>query len=199
MTGRSRFVAIFYHVCAPLADQTQKLGYTLLDAVSNRTIATGSASCISSGGSLAWAGFDNDGSLMTLDTKGMLSMLVCAGSNSTGSALVWEWMPMLDTIGLRKSADDSHWPISVVDGKLVCVPLKGGTKYPDATRRPVTTALGLRLPLARGTLTKGYVWAYLCSLPEWIGFAACLLTFFVSICTTQQWKCFGRALCTGRS
>jgi len=36
----------------------------------------------------------------------------------------------------------------VQDGRLVCVPLKGGSTYPDAARRPITTTLALRMPLA---------------------------------------------------
>ena len=157
MVGRSRFLAVFYHNSTPSVDGTQKLGCLLYDAVANRVLTKSPVSCISTGSSLSWAGFDNDGSLLAMDSDGMVSMLVCSSSlgETTGQAVTgWEWVPMLDTIGLKKSADDSFWPITVFDGKLVCVPLKGGTKYPDAARRPVTTALGLRLPLARGNLTN---------------------------------------------
>lgn len=155
MVGRSRFLAVFYHECEPLRDGTQKIGYKLIDVAVNRVVATGSASSISSGATLAWVGFSNDGSLLVMDSVGMASMLVSVDESPNHAK--WEWMPMLDTLGLRKSSDDSYWPVTVYDGKLVCVPLKGGTKYPDATRRPITAALGLRLPLARGTITKRYV------------------------------------------
>ncbi len=156
MAGRDRFLAVFYHHGAPLADGTQKIGYLLYDAVSNCTIAKGIASCISNRETLMWVGFSNDSSLLAFDSTGMLSMLVCCGTSSSASHS-WQWMPILDTVGLRKSSDDSHWPITAVDGKLVCVPLKGGTKYPDASRRPVTAVLGFRMPLAQSTLTKTYV------------------------------------------
>lgn len=152
MTGRSRFLAVFYHKGDPLRDGSQKIGYELIDAFTNRAISKGSTSCISSGATLSWVGFDNDGSLLAMDSVGMVSMLVC--TDTSGS---WEWVPVLDTLGLRKSSDDSFWPVTVYDGKLVCVPLKGGTKHPDATRRPVTSTLNFRLPLARGTLVKRYV------------------------------------------
>lgn len=155
MVGRSRLLAVFYHEAAPLHDGTQKLGYMLVDALANRVVSRGSSTCISTGSSLSWAGFSNDGSLMAMDSDGMLSMLVSSDiPPEDGQSTSWEWVPMLDTVGLRKSSDDSFWPVTVYDGKLVCVPLKGGTKYPDATRRPVTTSLGLRLPLARGNLAK---------------------------------------------
>jgi chromosome transmission fidelity protein 4 len=160
MVGRGRFLAVFFHESQPLMDGTQKLGCLLLDAVCSRVISKGPVSCISSGSSLSWAGFSNDCSLMTMDSDGMLSMLAC--TNQDVSSMSWEWMPMLDTVGQRKSADDSFWPVTVYDGKLVCVPLKGGVRHPDATRRPVTTTLGFRLPHARGTLAKKYVTFRLC-------------------------------------
>jgi hypothetical protein len=160
MVGRSRFLAVFYHESAPLADGTQKLGYLLFDATTNQTITKGSVCGISKGSSLLWAGFSNDGSLLTMDSDGMVSMLVCSSSLNNNESIPssWEWMPMLDTVGLHKSAEDSYWPITMYDAKLICVPLKGGLKHPDAARRPVTAALGLRLPLARGALTKRYVY-----------------------------------------
>jgi chromosome transmission fidelity protein 4 len=153
MVGRGRFLAVFYHENTPMPDGTQRIGYQLLDAASGNLVSTGSVSAISPGSTLTWAGFSNDYSLMVMDSDGMLSMLASeTGINTTGGG--WEWSPMLDTVGLRKSNDDSFWPVTCMDGKLVCVPLKGGNEHPDAVRRPVTTALGFRLPLARGALGK---------------------------------------------
>lgn len=40
------------------------------------------------------------------------------------------------------------------NGKLICIPLKGGNSYPDASRRPVTTTLGLRMPFAKSVVSK---------------------------------------------
>jgi chromosome transmission fidelity protein 4 len=149
MVGRGRFLAVFYHESSPLEDGTQKLGYTLWDAAVFRVVSQGSVSCLSKGSGLTWVGFCNELSLFAMDSDGMLSMLVAAGDYGGPGAPLWEWIPVLDTVGLRKSKDDSHWPITVTSGKLVAIPLKGGKKYPDATRRPVTTTLGLRMPLSR--------------------------------------------------
>lgn len=150
MVGRSRFLAVIYHQSAPLLDGTQKMGYTLYDALVGRVVTKGSLSCLSSRSTLQWVGFSKENCLMAMDSDGMLSMLV----SSAEVASHWEWMPVLDTMAIRKSTEDLHWPIHVSDGKLVCVPLKGGKKYPDVARRPVTTTVGLRLPLARGPLTS---------------------------------------------
>jgi len=97
---------------------------------------------------LQWIGFSNDLTLTVMDSGGMLSML----NKSAG----WQWTPMLDTLGKKKSEDDSFWPVSVLDGKLLCVPLKGGHEHPDATRRPITTALDLRMPMANSGFKKRY-------------------------------------------
>jgi chromosome transmission fidelity protein 4 len=150
MVGRSRFLAVFYHQSAPLSDGTQKMGYTLFDAVEGRIVAKGALSALSTRASLQWVGFSSESSLMAMDSDGMLSMLVSSADASTH----WEWTPVLDTMALRKSTKDTHWPIHVSSGKLICIPLKGGVKYPDVARRPVTSSLGLRLPLARGSLMQ---------------------------------------------
>lgn len=157
MVGRGGLLAVFYHESSPLVDKTQQLGYTLWDAADFRVISRGFVSCLSKGSSLSWVGFSNDLSLMVLDTDGMLSMLFTTGQGSSDGTFIWEWAPVLDTIGLRKSSDDCHWPVTVHNGKLVCIPLKGGNTYPDANRRPVTTTLGLRMPLAQSVVSKNSV------------------------------------------
>jgi Minichromosome loss protein, Mcl1, middle region len=149
IVGRSRFLAVFFHQCIPLPDGTQKLGYLFFDTVSNRVLGKGTVGCLSTGSQLEWAGFSKDLSLLAMDRDGMMSMLI-----SSEPATNWEWMPVLDTFSLRKSTEDSFWPVQVSDGKLICVPLKGGLKYPDAARRPITSSLSLRLPIARGPLTQ---------------------------------------------
>ena len=121
MVGRGGLLAVFYHESTPLMDKTQQLGYTLWDAAEFRVISRGSVSCLSKGSSLSWVGFSNDLSLMVMDTDGMLSMLITAGEGISDGNNNWEWTPVLDTIGLRKSSDDYHWPITVHNGKLVCI------------------------------------------------------------------------------
>lgn len=146
MAGRGRLLAVVYHESVPLPDKTQQLGFMLLDGVDGETICTGSLTAVGCGQKLSWIGFSNDYALTVMDSGGMLSML--------NKLAGWQWTPMLDTLGKKKSDDDSFWPVTVLDGKLLCVPLKGGHEHPDATRRPVTTALDLRMPMANSTLKK---------------------------------------------
>lgn len=157
MVGRGRFLAVFYHETSPLANKTQQLGYCLWDAKNLQMISRGSVSCVSTGSSISWVGFNNDFSLVVMDSDGMLSMLVATGPCDNAGTTFWEWVPVLDTIGLRKSTDDNYWPITLHNGTMVCIPLKGGMTYPDASRRPVTSTLGLRMPFARSILSKNSV------------------------------------------
>jgi chromosome transmission fidelity protein 4 len=161
MVGRYRFVAVFYHQGEPFRDGTQNIGYKLIDAMTNLVLASGTATCISNRATLTWAGFSNDGSLIVMDSEGMVSMLVKSNISVSIDRDAyngeWVWMPVLDTLGLRKASDDSFWPVTVYDGKMICIPLKGKVKYPDAARRPVTANLSLKLPLARNPLATMYV------------------------------------------
>ena len=150
VVGRGRFLAIIYHEANPLMDGTQKLGYALYDGVNSRLIVEGSVSAISPGSSLMWAGFANDLSLCIMDQDGMVSMLVASKMGGLDSShFNYKWVPMLDTLGFKKSREDHFWPVSIQDAKFICVPLKG-VKHPDATRRPLTTSFTMRVPLARG-------------------------------------------------
>ncbi len=149
LVGRDRFLAVIYHECNPLMDGTQRLGYSVFTGVDGVEIAQGSVSAIGKGSSLTWVGFDNALSLFVMDDEGVLSMLVSSKAHD-GSAVSHSWVPALDTMGLKKSREDSFWPVNVQDGKLFCVPLKG-VKHPDPIRRPLPTSYPLRMPLARGT------------------------------------------------
>ena len=144
MIGRGRFLAVIYHISSPLQDSTQSLGYLLMNITNGTTISSGPLSCVSSGGSITWAGFSEDFSFYVMDSQGILSIL----ANTHG----WHWTPILNTMEKKKSKDDHFWPVTVTDGKLICVPLKGGNEYPDAARRPVTTSLVFKVPVVKGLL-----------------------------------------------
>lgn len=153
LVGGGRFAAVFYHECNPLVDGTQRLGYTIFDGITGAQINEGSVSAISKGHSLTWVGFDDQLSLCVMDSDGMLSMLFSSGSGVSPMS----WMPILDTATLKKSASDTYWPVSVQDGKFVCVPLKGKDTHPDVIRRPLTTSLSAKMPIARGGGGKNVV------------------------------------------
>lgn len=149
MVGRGRFLAVFYHESSPLNDGTQKLGYSLYDGLTMREMASGSVAGLSSGSSLTWVGFSSDFALSIMDDDGMLSMLMAMKPNEDASdKSSLSWVPMLDSMGYRKSKKDSFWPVSVQNGKLICVPLNDSL-YPNPARRPLTSSLQLRMPLAR--------------------------------------------------
>eukprot|EP00579_Thalassiosira_antarctica_P009756 CAMPEP_0201922180 /NCGR_PEP_ID=MMETSP0903-20130614/10281_1 /ASSEMBLY_ACC=CAM_ASM_000552 /TAXON_ID=420261 /ORGANISM="Thalassiosira antarctica, Strain CCMP982" /LENGTH=1247 /DNA_ID=CAMNT_0048459265 /DNA_START=142 /DNA_END=3888 /DNA_ORIENTATION=+ len=155
VVGRDRFVAVFYHrSVSPMQDGTQLLGYSIMDGVTGAIVATGEVSALSAGASLSWAGFTDKSALSIMDSDGMLSMLARYSNNNAPASNNGNWMPMLDTVGLKKTMNDTFWPVEVHGGKLVCVPLRGGKEHPDAARRPVTTTLNLRIPLATSLTVK---------------------------------------------
>jgi hypothetical protein len=146
IVGRDRFMAVIYHrSMSPMQDGTQLLGYSIIDGVNGTTVATGDVSALSPGASLTWAGFTESCALTVMDSDGMLSLL--ARPNNELSSF-GNWVPFLDTVGLKKSISDNFWPVEVNGGRLVCVLLRGGKEHPDAARRPVTTTLKLRMPMA---------------------------------------------------
>ena len=163
VVGRGRFVAVFYHrSVTPAQDGTQLLGYTVYDGLTGATVADGEVSGMSPGSKLDWVGFSEKCVLSIMDSDGMLSMLARYPSNNnnapSSSTNNGNWMPLLDTVGLKKSTHDTYWPVEVHGGKLVCVLLRGGKEYPDAGRRPVTTTLNLRIPLATSLTAKSGAW-----------------------------------------
>ncbi len=144
IVGRGRFVSIITHESNPLMDGTQKLAFTIYDAINYKLISSGSVEAISPSGSLTWAGFSNDFSLFIKDSEGMLSMLSCHDPDHDSN---WLWMPILDTNHHKKGWDDVFWPVSVENGKLTAIHLRGGDQYPDPIRRPITICLDVNLPL----------------------------------------------------
>lgn len=130
---------------SPMQDGTQLLGYSIIDGVNGRTVATGDVSALSPGASLTWAGFTESCALTVMDSDGMLSLLARPNNESSSFG---NWVPFLDTVGLKKSISDNFWPVEVNGGRLVCVLLRGGKEHPDVSRRPVTTTLKLRMPMA---------------------------------------------------
>ncbi|GMH92124.1 hypothetical protein TL16_g12254 [Triparma laevis f. inornata] len=87
---------------------------------------------------ITWMGFDDVKTLNVYDEEGYLSAM------SGG-----DWSPVLDTLPLRKSREDSMWPVSVQSNKFVAVLLKGGNEHPEVLQRPIPSNFTLRVPVAR--------------------------------------------------
>jgi chromosome transmission fidelity protein 4 len=143
--GRGAFLTVIYHGSAPDPNGKQNLNYMTIDLKRGTEQSTG-AVAISNKSKLEWAGISDDYMLTVLDSDGMVAILA--------PGLGWRWSPVLDLLPLQKHKGDSFWPISVLKGKLICVPLKGGNQHPEVTRRPVTSALAYRMPVARTGAAK---------------------------------------------
>ena len=135
MCGRGRWCTVFYLVADPIRESAQQcLGYVLLDMSSFTTVSTGRYAP----GSLTWAGVGEDGVTYAMDQEGVLSAL----HGTSG-----HWCPVLDTSAVGKN-NKHYWPVTIAGARLLCVPLAPHESYPNPTRRPTTTSLPLKIPLA---------------------------------------------------
>mmetsp|Transcript_10364 Transcript_10364/g.21332 ORF Transcript_10364/g.21332 Transcript_10364/m.21332 type:complete len:999 (-) Transcript_10364:60-3056(-) len=141
--ARDRFLAVVYHGDGLAVSAGQNLLFKVYDMNTREVVQQGQLGCIAGDGKLMWSGFSDSLQLCVMGTDGYVSGLTGKG----------EWFPMLDTMALKKSREDKFWPVSVNSGKFVVVPLKGGNENPEVLRRQVTSALQVRIPIARGGVT----------------------------------------------
>lgn len=87
---------------------------------------------------LSWTGFEVEtGTLFMMNSKGMLSSLM----NIAG----WRWVPVLDG-SLKKSVDQSFWPIAVKTDRL-CYVLLNGESQPAIHPQPVIATKHFKIPI----------------------------------------------------
>jgi len=93
---------------------------------------------LSPGATLAWLGYSDKGGLLSMDSSGVLRLL----------SMQWggQWLAVLDFS--KKQTKDVHWPVGLIDDKLMCAVLKAGSgqKVPSTLSRPVLTAVQVELP-----------------------------------------------------
>ena len=96
---------------------------------------------LSPGATLTWLGYSDRGGLLAMDSSGVLRLL----STRWGG----QWAAVLDLS--RKPGKDVHWPVGLIDDKLMCAVLKAGSgqKVPSTLSRPVLTALPVELPFVQ--------------------------------------------------
>ena len=93
---------------------------------------------LSPGATLTWLGYSDKGGLLSMDSSGVLRLL----------SMQWggQWLAVLDFS--KKQTKDVHWPVGLIDDKLMCAVLKAGSgqKVPSTLSRPVLTAVQIELP-----------------------------------------------------
>eukprot|EP00981_Chlorochromonas_danica_P001449 scaffold300_cov173-Ochromonas_danica.AAC.17 len=89
---------------------------------------------------ISWLGYACDMGLPAIvDTRGLLSILIY-------NAVGYQWMPVMDIQEVRKTIDQSYWPITIRGDKLVYVLLHGESK-PSVFPQPVVSVKSLRMLL----------------------------------------------------
>jgi chromosome transmission fidelity protein 4 len=136
-------LAVIYHT-APTYDGRQKLGYMLLSTEQGTELGRGSIDLLPDA-VLTWAGFSEENVLVVIDSSGLLLGL--------SPTLGMQWSPLLDLHRISTSEFETHWPVCVQGGKLLCVHLQGGLAgisnwdVPKTIPRPILKAIRLQMPL----------------------------------------------------
>ena len=136
MVGGRDQLCIVYAAGMPLPNQ-QLLHARVVDP-QRSTVTIDVPLPLSPGATLTWLGYSDKGGLLSMDSGGVLRML----------SMQWggQWLAVLDVN--KKQTKDVHWPVGLIDDKLMCAVLKAGSgqKVPSTLSRPVLTAVQLELP-----------------------------------------------------
>ncbi|CAD5122780.1 DgyrCDS11187 [Dimorphilus gyrociliatus] len=103
--------------------------------------------CLSPASSLSWIGFTQQGSPCTVDSRGIVRMLVKSFGNS--------WVPISNLKDHTKGKSDGYFVVGICEEseQIRCIFCKGST-YPPTLPWPVITTLSIRLPFANSEEDK---------------------------------------------
>jgi chromosome transmission fidelity protein 4 len=141
LVGQASQLAVTFHSGVPLPGH-QNLGGIVFDVQKRKETYRGPVS-ISPRSSLTWMGFSDIGTVLSMDSYGVLRAL----ARNWGA----EWTPVMETHSLRGSpgvgALDSHWPVSVLGETLMCLLLPDGKKFPTAGKKSAQSLQSVVLQL----------------------------------------------------
>ncbi|XP_050732101.1 WD repeat and HMG-box DNA-binding protein 1-like [Eriocheir sinensis] len=97
---------------------------------------------------LAWAGFTDEGTPLTMDSYGVVRLM--------NYSLGYNWTSILNTRAHARSKTDHYFLVgaSEMQGNVRCVFCKGA-RYPPTLPKPHVTLLDIRLPLCEADTEKG--------------------------------------------
>lgn len=137
MAAHGPYLAVVYH--GVQAFEGQNLQYTLYDLESGMRIVQDSLP-LTPQATLKWMGYSSTGMLSTYDSAGVVRVMM----EHKG----WQWMPVLETVPLRKAATDSHWVVGVTAEHVMAVICRAGRSDPLPTNpRPFIDAIPIQVPL----------------------------------------------------
>ena len=137
MVAQAHLLCVVYHTAMPLPSH-QCLAVLVMDVERRQRLLDGPLA-ISPGSTLTWLGYSDRSALLTMDSAGVVRVL----SDQWGG----QWVPVLDVGGAAgKASREAHWPVGLMDDRLMCCVCKGGLKVPNTVNRPVLSAVPLRLP-----------------------------------------------------
>eukprot|EP01130_Rhizamoeba_saxonica_P000611 TRINITY_DN10572_c0_g1_i1.p1 TRINITY_DN10572_c0_g1~~TRINITY_DN10572_c0_g1_i1.p1 ORF type:complete len:843 (+),score=178.52 TRINITY_DN10572_c0_g1_i1:37-2565(+) len=130
--------------------------YTILDLDNQETLVSGNIALSNTNDcSLKWIGFTSNSMLATMDSKGIIRVLV---NNSVEGEWNKQWTPVLRSgIDIPES---SIWVVSIYGNRLIYVPLKNGSS-PSMSPPPIPKNAMLRVPIVVETKEDKFEQDYL--------------------------------------
>lgn len=147
MSGHKNQLMVVFHINNPLPGE-QALALKLLDLKHNQEIIAEERVLLSEKSTLAWLGFSEEGTPVTVDSAGVVRLLSCSFGTS--------WSPVCITKSNMKNKSDNYWVVGLDEKsqQIRCIYCKGST-YPPTLPRPVLVLMPLQLPFCEMMTEKG--------------------------------------------
>lgn len=136
MTGYENLLAVFYHGSLPVYDQ-QQIKCKIIDMNNYKTVYNDFIH-ISRRSQLTWVGFSDEGMLITMDDKAVIS-----GLNFKEE----QWIPIFDLKQKFPKSFDRIWIVGFMEHKLMYIELQGDQLQPHEQLKSKYKQIDLQIPL----------------------------------------------------
>ena len=112
MTGYENFLAVFYHAGLPVYQQ-QQIKCKIIDMNNYKTVYDDYCH-VSRHSMLTWVGFSDEGMLITMDSRGVISAF---------SFKTQQWLPIIDLKQSHPKTFENIWIVGFMEHKLMYIEL----------------------------------------------------------------------------
>jgi hypothetical protein len=142
MSGRGNLTAVVYH-SPEVVPGTQSLKVQFWQFDAKMTMLYDGPLCLSPNSTLKWAYINDQGVLVTMDSTGMIRVLL--------GTMNWAWMNLCNAKTMPSLIDEKEmfiWPISYRNHQLLYVPLFNKQPHPQVSiERPLPRSVTLTMPM----------------------------------------------------
>jgi hypothetical protein len=136
MTGYENLMAIFYHSGLPIYDQ-QQIKCKIIDTNNFKTVYNDFVH-VSRRAQLTWVGFSDEGMLISMDDKGIISGLSFKSE---------QWLPLIDLKQQFETKFDRIWIVGFMEHKLMYIELQADQIQPHEQLKSKYKIIDLKIPL----------------------------------------------------